>query len=623
MSLLENISNYKDLRKLSYEQLATLAAELRDLIIDVVSQSGGHLAPNLGIVELTIALLRVFEPPSDKIIWDVGHQCYPYKILTGRRAEFSTIRQYGGLSGFPKRSESEYDAFGVGHASTSISAALGMAVARDLVGKNNEVVAVIGDGALTGGLAFEGLNNAGAEKRDILIILNDNSMSISPNVGALSTYLTKIIANPLFLRVKSEIWDFTGKLKGLGNQIRWIARNVEESLKNLLVPGLLFEELGFKYYGPIDGHDIEELEEILTDIKGSQFPRILHITTAKGKGYSPAENNKPKFHGIGSFRKETGEKEVAHYAPPQYSSIFGQAMVELAEQDEKVIAISAAMAIGTGLDEFARRFPERFFDVGIAEGHAVVFATAAALEGLKSVVAIYSTFLQRSLDQLIHDTALQEAPVVFALDRGGLVGADGPTHHGCFDLSYLRLIPKMIVAAPKDENELRDLLYTAVNWDKGPFAIRYPRAHSLGEEIHTEFKTIEPGTWEILEHGEKVAIIGTGSMVTNSEQAVKLLKNDGLNPTLINGRFIKPLDLAVLARIQDQYDIIVTVEENALKGGFGSAVREELDIDKVKVLSLGIPDRFIAHGHRKLLLKDIDLHPEGIYKSINKFLERS
>ncbi|HEX9934621.1 MAG TPA: 1-deoxy-D-xylulose-5-phosphate synthase, partial [bacterium] len=476
--LLDRIQSPADLKKLGNVELEILARELREFLIQTVSSTGGHLAPSLGAVELTLALHIVFDSPKDKIVWDVGHQAYTHKILTGRKKRFNTLRQYKGLSGFPKISESEHDAFGVGHASTAISAALGFATARDLLKEDHKVIAVVGDGALTGGLAFEGLNNAGDSKRDLIVVLNDNRMSISPNVGALSGHLTKIITAPLYNRIKDLLWAWTGKLAKGSVQIRSLIRHIEEGLKAMMVPGLLFECLGFRYFGPLDGHNLPQLIHVFQEIKRLHGPVMIHLITKKGKGYKFAEEDAIKFHGLASFCAETGD--VTGKKRPTYTEIFGKTLVELAEKDGRIVGITAAMADGTGMIHFARRFPERFFDVGIAEGHAVTFAAALAHRGLRPVVAIYSTFLQRAFDQIIHDVALQNLPVIFAVDRAGLVGEDGPTHHGSFDLSYLRLIPNLVILSPKDENEMRNMLYTALRYGKGPVAVRYPRSETSG-----------------------------------------------------------------------------------------------------------------------------------------------
>ncbi|MFP4459624.1 MAG: 1-deoxy-D-xylulose-5-phosphate synthase [Candidatus Zixiibacteriota bacterium] len=621
-AILENIHGPQDVWGLTYGELKTLADELREEIISVVSDTGGHLAPNLGIIELTLAVLKVFKPEKDRIVWDVGHQCYPYKILTGRRDKFCTIRCHEGISGFPKRSESPCDHFGVGHASTSISAAVGFAQARDMRGQDHNVVAIIGDGALTGGIAYEALNNGGSYNSEMLIILNDNKMSISRNVGAMSKYLTSIIANPHYSKLKEDVWQLMGKIP-IGSSIRSLAAKIEDSLKNIIVPGMLFEQLGWEYFGPIDGHDTHKIVSVLREIKNVRKPKILHLLTEKGKGYSFAEENRPKFHGIGSFDKKTGEKHSST-GIKSYTQVFGETMVELGAKMPELTAITAAMSLGTGLVEFSEKYPNRFYDVGIAEPHATTFATALALEGIPVVCAIYSTFLQRSYDQLIHDAALQDAPVVFALDRGGVVGADGPTHHGVFDLSYLRTIPKMIVAAPADESELRDLLYTGIKYQKGPYAMRYPRGKGIGVKEFGHIEEIEIGSWQIKRKGDKkLTILATGSMVNPAVDAAE----DGLKeikPTVINCRFIKPMDEKLLEEVALKADYIITVEENARQGGFGEGVMSWL-LDHGycgKMEIMAIPDEFVPHGNTNILLKNLLLDKSGITETAKKLVNQ-
>ncbi|MFH1700294.1 MAG: 1-deoxy-D-xylulose-5-phosphate synthase [Candidatus Zixiibacteriota bacterium] len=613
---LEKILSAQDLKKLSTDDLNQLAEEIRTHIISTISQTGGHLASNLGVVELTIALHYLYNCPEDKFVWDVAHQSYVHKLLTGRKDRFSTIRQYGGLSGFTKRSESEADAFGAGHASTSISAALGLAEANRLNGIDNEVVAVIGDGALTGGLSFEGLNNAGAQQTNLLVILNDNFMSISKNVGAMSKYLTHILADESYNKLRDDVWRFIGRLKK-ADKIKATVRNFEKQVKGILVPGIIFERLGFRYFGPIDGHDLPVLLKTLKQIKELNGPRLLHVITQKGRGYEPAEKNATKFHGISAFNKVTGQTNNSSKLP-SYTSVFGKKITEIAENDPKVVAITAAMAPGTGLTEFSEKLPDRFYDVGIAEQHAVCYAAGLAAGGMRPVVAIYSTFLQRAYDQIIHDVALQKLPVVFCLDRAGLVGEDGPTHHGAFDISYLRAVPNMIIAAPADGDELCQMLEYAVKNKIGPVAIRYPRGvipYELGKNIND----IVWGQWDVSVGGTDVAIIATGSMVVQSYPVVERLRLAGINASLINARFIKPLDFEALKEISERFKWIVTVEENSLFGGFGSAVHDYLNsIDyRGRFLNLGIPDRFVQHGSRSLLLKEIGLDEEGIFRRIS------
>jgi len=620
--VIDRIETPEDIRKLTIPELVILSGEIRDRIISVVSQHGGHLAPSLGAVELTIALHYVFDTPRDKIIWDVGHQAYAHKLITGRRNSFETIRQYGGISGFCKRSESEYDVFDAGHASTSISSALGVACARDLAGEDFRVVAVIGDGSMTGGLAFEGLNNAGALGKDLVVVLNDNTMSISKNVGALSTYLTDLITNPLYNRLKDDIWLLTGKMPRVGRGLRALAHRTEESLKSFLVPGMVFEALGFRYFGPIDGHNYTQMIRTLKQIKEIKGPILLHILTKKGRGYRFAEEDASKFHGIGAFEKVNGTVKKRKKAP-SYTEVFGDTMVRLAEEDTRIVAITAAMSIGTGLTEFARRYPDRFFDVGIAEQHAVTFAAGLACQGMKPVVAIYSTFLQRAFDQIVHDVALQCLPVVFAIDRGGLVGEDGPTHHGILDLGMLRQIPGMTIMAPKDEDELRHLLQTAIRYQQGPIAVRYPRGSGVGVAQAPELRTIDRGTWEVLREGGHAAILAVGSMVYPALQAAHTLSQKSIEVTVVNSRFIKPLDELMLKDLISRHDHVITIEENVLAGGFGNAVLEFLEqnhLRDVAVCCVGLPDQFIEHGSRDQLLKDVRLNADGICRQVQKEL---
>ena len=618
--MLEKVNFPSDVKGLSIKELQELASDLRKEIIRVTSKNGGHVAPNLGAVELVIAIAYVFDQPVDKVIWDVGHQAYAHKLITGRKKVFNTLRQYGGISGFLKRDESIYDVFGAGHASTSISAALGFSVSRDMKKENHHIVVVVGDGALTGGMAFEGLNQLGHLRKNLLVILNDNKMSISPNVGGLKNYLIKLQSEPVYNRFKDDVWDLLGKLPpGLSQKAREAASKVSEGLKNLLVPNLLFEELGIRYFGPIDGHNLPELIEILEKLKNIKGPKLLHVLTVKGKGFEPAEKMPTLFHGLGKYDPETG-MPLKKKGAPSYSKVFGRTLTDLGKTDQKIVAITAAMPEGTGLDIFREEIPERFFDVGIAEQHAVTFAAGMAASGLKPFCAIYSTFLQRAFDQIIHDVAIQNLPVRFALDRGGIVGEDGPTHHGVFDLSYLRIIPNMVVMAPKDEAELQRMIKTALDYDEGPIAFRYPRGRGLGVKLYEKPEPIPIGTWEVLIEGEHVLILAVGSMVQPSLEATELLK--GINPTVVNARFIKPMDEELLKKLVKSHKIIVTVEENTLMGGFGTAILETLNRWRIKrdVLRLGIPDRFIEHGSRNLLLEKIGLSKEGIALRIEEFI---
>jgi 1-deoxy-D-xylulose-5-phosphate synthase len=617
--LLPHIDSPQDLKKLNVQQLLQLSEEIRAYIIDTLSETGGHLAPSLGVVELTLVLHKLFSSPKDKIVWDVGHQSYAHKIITGRREAFKTIRQQGGISGFPKPSESPYDAFGVGHASTAISAAFGMACARDLAGEKYNVIAVVGDGALTGGLAFEGLNNAGASGKKIIVILNDNTMSISPNVGAIAKYLTNLISNPVYNRIKSEIWDFTGRFEKMGPRIRRAARKMEATLKGFVVPGILFERLGFRYFGPIDGHNMNDLINILGEMREFAGPMLLHVLTKKGRGYSPAEQNAPVFHGLGKFDKSTGQAIRASLVPT-YTETFSQTMVDLAKTNTKLVGITAAMSLGTGLKKFADLYPDRFFDVGIAEGHAVTFAGGMAMQGYRPVVAIYSSFLQRSYDHVIHDLALQRLPVILAIDRAGLVGDDGPTHHGVFDLAFLRTIPNLVIMAPKDEEELRHMLNTAAAYTEGPVAVRYPRGHGEGVVLSDEYKLLPIGKSEWVREGKEIAILAAGPTVYRAIAAAELLEQSlGLSTAVVNARFIKPVDHAMLQDVASRFKLIITMEEGIIKGGFGSEVAEFLVDEKhlgVELIRCGLPDAFISQGDRNYLLDEAGLSPEAILKAV-------
>ncbi len=616
--ILPKINSPKDIKNLDVPALAQLAKELRQNIITTLSETGGHLAPSLGVVELSLALHHIYDAPRDKIVWDVGHQAYAHKIITGRRKQFHTIRQHNGISGFPKISESPYDAFGVGHASTAISAAFGIACARDLAGEDYRVIAVVGDGALTGGLAYEGLNNAGASGRDLIVVLNDNSMSISPNVGAISKYLTNLIANPLYNRIKDEIWDLTGKFSTMGSRIRWAARRMEEGLKAFVMPGVLFERLGFRYFGPIDGHNIAALLHIFREVRKLKGPILVHVMTKKGKGYKPAEENASAFHGLGKFDPHTGEP-VSSGKVPTYTQVFGDTLIRLAQRNEKIVAITAAMELGTGLSAFAQHYPNRFFDVGIAEGHAVTFAAGLALQGFRPVVAIYSSFLQRSYDQIIHDVALQNLPVIFAIDRAGLVGDDGPTHHGVFDLAFLRSIPNLVIMVPKDEEELRHMLGAAVQYSSGPIAIRYPRGQGEGVPLSEEFMAMPIGSSELLRRGTGVAFLAVGPLVNKALLAAEILQQeDGLSVAVVNARFIKPIDRGMLEEVASRFRLVLTLEEGIIKGGFGSEVAEFFAEKKnaVELIRCGIPDRFIDQGDRNQLLDELGLSAAGIVQTV-------
>lgn len=621
--LLDGINGPQDLKSLSLGQLEKLAGEIRELLIHTVSANGGHLAPNLGVVELTLALHRTFNSPNDKFIWDVGHQAYVHKILTGRHRQFSTLRQTGGISGFPKRCESPHDVFGVGHSSTSISSALGVALARDMSGDKYNVIGIIGDGSLTGGQAYEALNHAGHLNINLTVILNDNEMSIAKNVGAMSEYLAKMRTAPTYSKVKHDIEYLLRRIPAIGESVAKTAERVKDSLKYFLVPGMLFEELGFTYFGPIDGHNIPLILDVLAKTKGIKGPVLIHLLTQKGKGYAPAECNADKFHGVGPFCIETGEI-IKNGGAPSYTQVFGDTLVKLAEQNPDIVAITAAMPEGTGLKKFSARFPERFFDVGIAEQHAVTLAAGMATQGKRPVVAIYSTFLQRGYDQILHDVCLQNLPVIFMLDRAGIVGEDGATHHGVFDYSFLRHIPNIIMMAPKDEEELRHMLYTATQLN-APVAIRYPRGSGVGAEGKADFTQLELGKSEELLSGKDVVFLAIGTMAAACCQAAALLADKGIAAGVVNARFVKPLDGQLIRQLARDKGIIITVEDNVLAGGFGSAVLEYINaqhLNWVKVLRLGLPDKYIEHGPRNHLLARHGLDHQGIAASAEAFIRQ-
>ncbi|MCL5036560.1 MAG: 1-deoxy-D-xylulose-5-phosphate synthase [Chloroflexi bacterium] len=611
--LLGQVNSPEDIKNLSTKQMKQLADEIRQEIISVVSNTGGHLASSLGAVEIALALHKVFNSPVDKIIWDVGHQSYAHKIVTGRREVFKTLRQQNGISGFPKRSENPHDAFGTGHSGTSISAALGIAKARDIAGEDFDVVAVIGDGALTGGMAFEALNHAGHLKADMIVVVNDNTMSIAKNVGAMGKYLSKLRMEPMYMRVRKDLRKAVKNIPGVGDRLLRAAESMEENLVYMFIPGVIFESMGFTYLGPFDGHDVEKLDEVFRRVKDIPGPRVVHVITQKGKGYIPAERDSIKFHGAVPFHVESGE-DRHNGTVPSYTGIFGDTLVRLAKLNPKIVGITAAMPDGTGLVEFSRLFPERFFDVGIAEQHAVTFSAALATQGFRPVFAIYSTFLQRGYDQVIHDVCLQNLPVVFAIDRAGLVGEDGPTHHGVFDISFLRPIPNIVMMAPKDEAELIVMLRTALKY-KGPCAIRYPRGRGVGVSLEDIPHEMEIGKGETLNDGNDLAIIAVGSMVYPSVLAAQGLKEFRLGCRVINARFIKPLDEELILNAARDCKVIVTVEENVLTGGFGSAVSELISrngLTDVCVASLGIPDEFIEHGSLSYLRDKLGLSASGI-----------
>jgi 1-deoxy-D-xylulose-5-phosphate synthase len=617
---LTRINSPADLKKVPRKDLPVVAEELRDYMISVIAKIGGHLASSLGAVELTIALHYLFDTPRDKIVWDVGHQAYGHKVLTGRRDRFPTIRQYGGISGFPVRDESPYDTFNVAHAGTAISGALGMAVARDLKGEDFHVVAVVGDAGLTSGVELEGINNLGTLKKRVLVILNDNKMSISPNVGAFAGYLNRIVHGQAYNRLREEVEKMILSVPRLGPRLVKLSKDLVESAKSMLIPGLVFEELGFEYVGPINGHNLEELLGVLAKAKERPGPVLVHIVTQKGKGYPHAEMLPVKYHGVTQFDVSTGAFHKTPARAPSYTAVFGKAICEVAEKDRRVVAITAAMSEGTGLDEFSKRFPDRFFDVGIAEQHAVTFATGLACEGMRPVVAIYSTFLQRAFDEVMHDTCLMRAPVSFVLDRGGLVGADGPTHHGLYDLVYLSALPGIVVMAPKDENELRHMLYTAIHVN-GPAAMRYPRGNGVGVPMDAEFKALEIGKGEILREGPDIAILALGTLVYPCLETATRLEALGLHATVINARFMKPLDEELICCLAAEKQFLVTAEEGTEAGGFGAQVAALLQDRKIpaSVLRIAVPDRIIPHGAPNLLHAKYSLDADGIFQKIQNF----
>lgn len=613
--LLDRVQEPKDLRALAIGDLPALAAEVRAEILTAICETGGHLASSLGVVELTIALHYVFNTPDDRLIWDVGHQTYPHKILTGRRDRFSGIRCYGGLSGFPKRGESPYDAYGTGHASTSISAAMGMARAFKLDGAPNHVVAVIGDGGLTGGLALEALNQTRRELGNLTVVLNDNEMSIAPSVGRLSTFLSRSVVSKLAFRGLRVVRKLAEPLpEWLYNELSWFGRRWRQSFLTFWTPGVLFEGLGYHYIGPVDGHNFDMLVPALKLARESEEPVLVHVLTTKGKGYTPAEDKPAAFHGIGPFDLATGEK-VSAGGPPSYTEVFARTMLELFAREPRLIGITAAMAQGTGLDQVMEAFPGRVFDQGITEPHCVIFAAGLACEGYRPVVAVYSTFLQRAYDQILHDVCLQNLPVIFCLDRAGLVGEDGPTHHGLFDLSFLRALPNLALLAPADENELRQMLYTAVKYQGGPVALRYPRGQGAGAVMETEFRELAWGKAELRRDGRDLVIIAVGNMVAPAQRAAELLAAKGISAAVINARFVKPLDGELVVTWAKQTGRVLTVEENVLAGGFGGAVLEALaaaGVSGFNLRALGVPDAFVPHGTPEELRHSLGLDPEGI-----------
>ena len=623
MSLLENIASPTDLKRLSLAELRGLAAEIRRMIVDVVSRNGGHLASSLGAVELAIAIHWVFDAPRDRIIWDVGHQSYAHKILTGRRDQFQTIRTQGGLSGFTRRSESPYDAFTTGHSSTSISAGLGMACAKSLKEDPSKVIAVIGDGSMTAGLAYEGLNQAGDTQKDLIVILNSNDMSISKNVGALSSFLSRTLSARRLQDFRTELGGFLKSLPRIGDDVYKIAKRTEESFKTFVTPGMLFEAFNFEYFGPIDGHRLSHLVDILENIRSKNEPVLVHVTTTKGKGYPHAEKNPVYYHGVGCFEVETGNCIGPGSSVPAYTEVFGDAMVEMAAEHRRLVAVTAAMPEGTGLTRFSETYPDRFFDVGIAEQHGVTFAAGLAAEGFRPVVAIYSTFLQRAYDQVLHDVCIEALPVIFAVDRGGIVGEDGPTHHGLFDLSYLRSLPNMVVMAPRDENELRRMLATAINHD-GPIAFRYPRGAGVGVALTPTPQPLAIGEAEVLREGDDLVILAVGRPVAAALKAHQRLAEAGINATVVDARFVKPIDKGKIRSLAERTPRILTVEENVLPGGFGGAVLEclaDAGMTGVRVSRLGIPDVFVPHGPQGALLSQYGLDASGIVAASRRLIE--
>jgi len=626
VTLLDEIQSPADLRKLPRAKLPQLAAEIRNLIVDVVAHTGGHLASSLGAVELAIAVHYVFDTPRDRVIWDVGHQAYAHKILTGRREAFSSLRQHGGISGFTRRSESLYDSFSTGHSGTSISAGLGMACASFLKNEDTKVIAIIGDGSLTAGLAYEGLNQAGGIlKRDLIVILNDNEMSISRNVGALSSFLSRTFSAKKLQELRRELGFFFKKLPRIGEDIYQLAKRTEESFKSFVTPGMLFEAFNFEYFGPINGHRIDHLIDILNNIKYIREPVLLHVTTTKGKGYAPAEKNPVYFHGCSRFDSKSGTCTDPKAEAPTYTEVFGRTLVELAQKDTRVVAVTAAMPEGTGLSQFAQLYPDRFFDVGIAEQHAVTFAAGMAAEGFRPFVAIYSTFLQRAYDQILHDVCLERLPVILALDRGGLVGEDGATHHGAFDFSYLRSLPNMVVMAPRDENELRRMMLTALQ-HAGPIAFRYPRGAAPGRPFDAVVNPIPIGSAEVLREGPDVVLMAIGASVGEALAAHDLLSEQGVLATVVDCRFVKPLDAGLAVELARRIPRVVTIEENVRQGGFGSAVLEAFNdagLDSVAVERIGLPDAFVEHGSQSLLRCKYGLNAAAICKAVLGFLNRN
>ncbi|MBD3421013.1 MAG: 1-deoxy-D-xylulose-5-phosphate synthase [Chitinivibrionales bacterium] len=625
VALLSRINSPADLRQIPQEKLPRVADEIRHTLLEKVSKHGGHLAPSLGATDLIIALHYCYTAPRDKLIFDVGHQAYAHKLLTGRRDNFSTLRQYRGISGFPRVGESEFDTVSVGHASTSISTGLGIAKARDLRDETFDVVSIIGDGSLTGGLAFEGLNNLGSTSTRMTVILNDNEMSISKNVGAMSRYLMRVITDRRFHRLKSEIWQLLGNLSNVGKGIRNVVHNLDDALRHFVIPGKLFEDMGLRYFGPVDGHNIDEMIEVFKFVKENiNEPTLIHVITKKGKGYRFAEKDATKYHGIGSFSVDTGHVNGSSSGAPKYSSVFGKTVTELAKDRPAIVAVTAAMPDGTGLSAFRDTYPERFFDVGIAESHAVTFAAGLALQGMTPVVGLYSTFLQRTYDQLVHDLALDNLHVVFGIDRAGLVGDDGPTHHGVLDLSFLRTIPNVTIMSPRNENELRNMVFTAITECKGPVFIRYPRGGGTGEPFDDSFTVVQPHRPEVLRKGGKCAVITAGDFCYSIQDALGELAHEGIAPTLVNARYVKPLDRRFYEELFESHPAVVTIEHNSIAGGFGSGILElaaSLKLtNRPAILTLGYPDHFVEHGNRRILLEKLCLDTPNLTKRIVDFV---
>jgi 1-deoxy-D-xylulose-5-phosphate synthase len=620
MALLDGVRSPADVRRMSLAQLQELAVEIREMIVKTTAKNGGHTAPSLGVVELTLALHYVYDTPKDQIVWDVGHQCYAHKVITGRRDRFDTLRQKDGISGFPKKSESEYDTFDTGHSGDSIAVALGSAVGDRLRGSSRRSVAVIGDGSIAAGMAFEALNSAGCLKQDVVVVLNDNEMSIARSTGAMAGYLNRMITGKMYNRLRADAWNLLGLLpEDLGGKSRVAARKLQEGLKNLVVPSILFEELGFRYVGPVDGHNLAELLDTFRRVRQLRGPVLVHVVTRKGKGYEPAMRHPEVFHGTGPFDADTGKPLSS--AGQTFTGAFGAKMVELAGRDERVVAVTAGMCLGTGLLPFREKFPNRLFDVGICEQHAVAFAAGLAMTGVRPVVAVYSTFLARGLDQVIQDVCLQKLPVVLAVDRGGLVGEDGPTHHGVFDLSYLGMIPGLTIMAPMDEAELAEMLEFAIGYVEGPIAIRYPRGGS-GSQSRPDAPPVEFGKAEVLREGDRGCVLAVGYMACVASRAADILRDRGMGVTLVNSRFVKPLDRGLILSLAERFSVIVTIEENVLAGGFGSAVSELVERSGMatRVTSVGLDDRFYEQGPRSWLLEQAGLSPEKLADRLQQIL---